>query len=39
MLALTNYFRIIDTVNIDKIKKELSTLDYDSTYALQGVNE
>ena len=38
MLALTNYFRIIDTVNIDKINKELSTLDYDSTYALQGVN-
>lgn len=32
------YYRIIDTVDLDKIKREISTIDYDITYALQGVN-
>ena len=33
-----SYYRIIDTVDLDKIRKELDTIDRHETYALQGVN-
>ena len=32
-----SYFRVIDKIDLDKIKQELSTIDRNETYALQGV--
>ena len=35
---MEKYFKIIDTINLEKIRQELNTIDRDDTYALQGIN-
>ena len=37
MSLRSKYYRVIDRVDIDLIKQELSTIDRNETYALQGV--